>query len=150
MARLLYADADQIIFYPKKHQAILMGNAHVLQDNTKQLDLTSFMIRKIKHAINHECKTAHGDFFLRQRKNYRIILFQSSKRKNMLLTANHLEKRYGQRTIVHDVSLSIQQGEIVGLLGPIGAGKTTSFYMLLGLVMPTHGQVFLNEEDYHA
>ncbi len=49
------------------------------------------------------------------------------------LVAQHLAKRYGQRTAVADISLSVARGEIIGLLGPNGAGKTTSFYMIVGL-----------------
>lgn len=65
----------------------------------------------------------------------------------MTLKAEHLEKHYGQRIVVHDISLAIKQGEIVGLLGPNGAGKSTTFYLMLGLVLPTHGHVYLDEED---
>lgn len=58
-----------------------------------------------------------------------------------------LVKTYGRRTVVNHVSVSVKQGEIVGLLGPNGAGKTTSFYMVVGLIKPDEGQVFLNQED---
>ena len=54
----------------------------------------------------------------------------------MILRATHLQKIYGPRTVVGDVSIEVNQGEIVGLLGPNGAGKTTSFYMIVGLVKP--------------
>jgi len=60
---------------------------------------------------------------------------------------NDLVKRYGGRTVVNHVSVEVQQGEIVGLLGRNGAGKTTSFYMVVGLIKPDEGQVFLNEEN---
>lgn len=56
-----------------------------------------------------------------------------------------LVKRYGGRTVVNHVSARVEQGEIVGLLGPNGAGKTTSFYMVVGLVKPDEGNVYLNE-----
>ena len=56
-----------------------------------------------------------------------------------------LVKTYKNRTVVNHVSISVQQGEIVGLLGPNGAGKTTSFYMVVGLIKPDKGDVFLNE-----
>jgi lipopolysaccharide export system ATP-binding protein len=56
-------------------------------------------------------------------------------------------KSYGGRTVVKDVSLSVSRGEIVGLLGPNGAGKTTSFYMIVGLVKPDRGHVFLDSKD---
>ena len=56
-----------------------------------------------------------------------------------------LVKKYGKRTVVNNVSFEVQRGEIVGLLGPNGAGKTTSFYMVVGLVKPDHGEVYLND-----
>lgn len=56
-----------------------------------------------------------------------------------------LVKRYRNRTVVNDVSIEVRQGEIVGLLGPNGAGKTTSFYMVVGLIKPDEGEVFLDE-----
>jgi len=65
----------------------------------------------------------------------------------MILRAEHLLKKYKQRTVVNDVSFEVAQGEIVGLLGPNGAGKTTSFYMIVGLIKPNEGRIFLNEED---
>ena len=63
------------------------------------------------------------------------------------LSAQHLCKRYGQKEVVHEVSVAMQQGEIVGLLGPNGAGKTTSFYMITGIIKPTSGQVLLNGQE---
>lgn len=63
------------------------------------------------------------------------------------LTAEHLQKRYKSRTVVHDVSLHVDSGEIVGLLGPNGAGKTTSFYMIVGLVGLNGGKVTLDKQD---
>jgi lipopolysaccharide export system ATP-binding protein len=65
----------------------------------------------------------------------------------MILKAEHLVKKYRQRTVVNDVSFHVSQGEIVGLLGPNGAGKTTSFYMIVGLIKPNEGHVYLGEED---
>src|ERR1700684_2678729 len=65
----------------------------------------------------------------------------------MILRADNLLKKYKQRTVVNDVSFNVSQGEIVGLLGPNGAGKTTSFYMVVGLVKPDDGEVFLDTED---
>ena len=62
------------------------------------------------------------------------------------IKAEHLIKRYSKRTVVNDVSLELNQGEIVGLLGPNGAGKTTSFYMMVGMVKPSEGNVFLNDK----
>lgn len=65
----------------------------------------------------------------------------------MILRADHLIKKYKQRTVVNDVSFSVSQGEIVGLLGPNGAGKTTSFYMIVGLIKPNEGTIYLDDED---
>jgi lipopolysaccharide export system ATP-binding protein len=63
------------------------------------------------------------------------------------LRAEHLIKTYKKRTVVNDVSFNVKQGEIVGLLGPNGAGKTTSFYMIVGLIKPNSGKIFLQDED---
>lgn len=65
----------------------------------------------------------------------------------MILRAEHLVKKYKARTVVNDVSVHVRQGEIVGLLGPNGAGKTTSFYMMVGLIKPNQGKIFLDEEE---
>ena len=63
------------------------------------------------------------------------------------LRTEHLFKKYGKRTVVNDVSIHLEQGEIVGLLGPNGAGKTTTFYMTVGLITANSGKIFLNEQD---
>ena len=63
------------------------------------------------------------------------------------LRTEHLVKKYGKRTVVDDVSIELEQGEIVGLLGPNGAGKTTTFYMTTGLVAANNGRIFLNDQD---
>lgn len=65
----------------------------------------------------------------------------------MNLRAEHLIKKYKQRTVVNDVSFDVSQGEIVGLLGPNGAGKTTSFYMIVGLIKPNEGKIFLDDAE---
>ena len=65
----------------------------------------------------------------------------------MKLRAEKIVKTYRDRTVVKGVSLEVNQGEIVGLLGPNGAGKTTSFYMIVGLVKPSSGSVYLDEEN---
>lgn len=65
----------------------------------------------------------------------------------MRLYTEGLVKRYKNRTVVKGVSISVEQGEIVGLLGPNGAGKTTSFYMIVGLVTPNAGKIFLDDVD---
>lgn len=68
----------------------------------------------------------------------------------MKLYCQHLVKKYGKRTVVKDVSIEVEQGEIVGLLGPNGAGKTTSFYMITGLIKPNGGKIFLDDEEITA
>lgn len=65
----------------------------------------------------------------------------------MKLRAENLVKKYKQRTVVNHVSVEVSQGEIVGLLGPNGAGKTTSFYMIVGLIKPNEGEIFLDSEN---
>ncbi len=63
----------------------------------------------------------------------------------MLLRSEKLVKKYGKRTVVKQVSIQVKQGEIVGLLGPNGAGKTTNFYMIVGLIKPDSGRIFLDD-----
>jgi len=65
---------------------------------------------------------------------------------NMRLRAENLVKQYKKRKVVNEMSLEVEQGEIVGLLGPNGAGKTTTFYMVVGLVQPDSGEVYLDDE----
>ena len=65
----------------------------------------------------------------------------------MKLWTQHLIKKYKQRTVVDDVSVQLEQGQIVGLLGPNGAGKTTTFYMIVGLIKPFSGKVFLEDRE---
>jgi lipopolysaccharide export system ATP-binding protein len=65
----------------------------------------------------------------------------------MILKAENIQKTYGSRKVVKGISLEVQQGEIIGLLGPNGAGKTTSFYMIVGMIKPNGGNIFLNDED---
>ena len=63
------------------------------------------------------------------------------------LRAVGLNKKYGSRTVVHDVSLSLKSGEVAGLLGPNGAGKTTSFYMIVGLIAADGGEIFIDDQN---
>lgn len=65
----------------------------------------------------------------------------------MRLRSDNLVKKYRQRTVVKQVSVEVNQGEIVGLLGPNGAGKTTTFYMIVGLIKPFAGHVYLDDKD---
>jgi lipopolysaccharide export system ATP-binding protein len=69
------------------------------------------------------------------------------KNSHQRLRAEGLYKKYGKRMVVSDVSLDVKKGEIVGLLGPNGAGKTTTFYMITGMIKPTRGRIFLDDEE---
>jgi lipopolysaccharide export system ATP-binding protein len=66
---------------------------------------------------------------------------------SLTIHTKDLVKSYSNRTVVDHVSVNVKQGEIVGLLGPNGAGKTTTFYMVVGLIKPDEGQVYLDEQD---
>ncbi len=68
----------------------------------------------------------------------------------MILRGKNLVKKYKKRTVVDHISVDVSQGEIVGLLGPNGAGKTTSFYMIVGLIKPNEGKIFLDQEEITA
>ncbi len=65
----------------------------------------------------------------------------------MKLATENLVKSYSKRTVVDQVSIDLNQGEVVGLMGPNGAGKTTTFYMVVGLIRPQQGRIILNDED---
>jgi lipopolysaccharide export system ATP-binding protein len=65
----------------------------------------------------------------------------------MILRADNIMKMYGNRKVVKNISLQVQQGEIIGLLGPNGAGKTTSFYMIVGMIKPNEGKIFLDNVE---
>lgn len=65
----------------------------------------------------------------------------------MVLRSENLVKKYKNRTVANNVSVEVKQGEIVGLLGPNGAGKTTSFYMIVGMVKPNSGKIFLDDRE---
>ena len=65
----------------------------------------------------------------------------------MILRSEELLKKYGSRVVANRVSVKVEQGEIVGLLGPNGAGKTTTFYMIVGLIKPNEGHIYLNDRD---
>ena len=65
----------------------------------------------------------------------------------MILRAENIMKMYGNRTVVKSISLEVQQGDIIGLLGPNGAGKTTSFYMIVGMIKPNEGKIFLDDSE---
>ena len=67
--------------------------------------------------------------------------------KKNILSVKGLGRRYGKRMVVKDIDLYVNRGEVVGLLGPNGAGKTTTFYMITGMITPTIGDVFLDEEN---
>jgi lipopolysaccharide export system ATP-binding protein len=65
----------------------------------------------------------------------------------MKLRAEKLVKKYNKRTVVNNVCIEVDRGEIIGLLGPNGAGKTTSFYMIVGLIQPLSGKIFIDDEE---
>ncbi len=65
----------------------------------------------------------------------------------MILRTENLVKKYKSRTVAKNVTVDVKQGEIVGLLGPNGAGKTTSFYMIVGMIKPNEGRIFLDDKD---
>jgi len=65
----------------------------------------------------------------------------------MILRAENIAKNYNGRQVVKEISLEVKQGEIIGLLGPNGAGKTTSFYMIVGMIKPNGGNIYLNNEE---
>ncbi|MDO3695146.1 LPS export ABC transporter ATP-binding protein [Wenyingzhuangia sp. chi5] len=65
----------------------------------------------------------------------------------MILRADNIQKIYGSRKVVKGISLQVEQGEIIGLLGPNGAGKTTSFYMIVGMVKPNEGHIYLDDKE---
>lgn len=65
----------------------------------------------------------------------------------MILRADNIQKIYGSRKVVQGISLEVSQGEIVGLLGPNGAGKTTSFYMIVGMIKPNDGHIYLDDQE---
>ena len=64
----------------------------------------------------------------------------------MILRAENIKKRYGNKYVVNGISLEVEQGQIVGLLGPNGAGKTTSFYMIVGMIKPNDGEIYLDNQ----
>ncbi len=79
---------------------------------------------------------------------FKKYLPSSTKLSNMsILKTDNIMKKYGNRTVVQNVSIQVEQGEIVGLLGPNGAGKTTSFYMVMGLINPDGGNIFLDDRN---
>jgi len=65
----------------------------------------------------------------------------------MILRAENIMKMYGNRKVVKNISLEVQQGDIIGLLGPNGAGKTTSFYMIVGMIKPNEGKIYLDDTE---
>lgn len=79
--------------------------------------------------------------------NFSNLIFVKNQALNLSINTKELCKTYRNRTVVNQVSIEVKQGEIVGLLGPNGAGKTTTFYMVVGLIKPDEGEVFLGEEN---
>jgi len=75
------------------------------------------------------------------------MIESSAQNKRSVLRSDNLIKRYKKRTVVNEVTVQVRQGEIVGLLGPNGAGKTTTFYMIVGMVKPNGGKVFIDDAE---
>ena len=75
-----------------------------------------------------------------------FLTLRKKKRLDLIIHTKDLIKQYRNRTVVNHVSIDVKQGEIVGLLGPNGAGKTTTFYMVVGLIQPDEGEVYLNDQ----
>ena len=71
----------------------------------------------------------------------------NSMTQNLILRSENLKKIYKKRSVVNKVSVQVEQGEVVGLLGPNGAGKTTTFYMIVGMIKPNEGKVFLDDSE---
>jgi lipopolysaccharide export system ATP-binding protein len=71
----------------------------------------------------------------------------NSMAQNLILRSENLKKIYKKRSVVNKVSVQVEQGEVVGLLGPNGAGKTTTFYMIVGMIKPNEGKVFLENSE---
>ncbi len=74
-------------------------------------------------------------------------LISTINNKEMILRSENLLKKYGSRIVANNVSVQVEQGEIVGLLGPNGAGKTTTFYMIVGLIKPNEGHIYLENTE---
>ena len=115
-----------------------------------QLDEQPALVFAVRHSGIGEfdklvavgwCEWCHNRFCF----DYNVTIFAPILFPKMKLIAEHLVKRYGSRTVVKDVSFQAEKGEIVGLLGPNGAGKTTSFYMIVGLITPNGGNIYLDD-----
>ncbi|MBR6674244.1 MAG: LPS export ABC transporter ATP-binding protein [Mailhella sp.] len=131
--------AEKATFFAQKNILVLEGDP-VLNDGEN-----SIRGSVIRYFMNENRSMVEGS----SKKRVHAV-FSSEKKENSMgsiLSAQHLRKRYGQKEVVHEVSVSMQQGEIVGLLGPNGAGKTTSFYMITGIIKPTSGEVTLDGQD---
>lgn len=98
-------------------------------------------------TLNIQKRTSNlkPDFHFNESTLPATAIFAQSNTVSIRIHTTDLLKRYGTRTVVNHVSVEVSQGEIVGLLGPNGAGKTTSFYMVVGLIKPDEGEVFLND-----
>jgi lipopolysaccharide export system ATP-binding protein len=104
-----------------------------------------FKQKKITGIWSQEC--VKRGVSLTVKASITLLLLQTLSILSLIIHTSNLIKSYRNRTVVNHVSVDVKQGEIVGLLGPNGAGKTTTFYMVVGLIKPDEGRVYLNEED---
>jgi lipopolysaccharide export system ATP-binding protein len=104
-----------------------------------------------KKNVTHPKKIRRMPSSVSQSRTPRIVaptpLRPPASQETAILRTKSLVKRYKKRTVVNDVTIDVQQGEIVGLLGPNGAGKTTTFYMVVGMIKPNGGRVFIDSSE---
>lgn len=113
--------------------------------------INNFFTKEQKHGLN---LNAHAGMLLKIEKRVFVAFGKCLLLRSISLISNHMRlytenliKKYKTRTVVKGASVEVSQGEIVGLLGPNGAGKTTTFYMIVGLVKPNAGKIFLDDAD---
>lgn len=108
-------------------------------------------LRALHDKLNGYIKKTQNDFTINDSPlptiDYPISTLPYFYPMSIRIHTQDLVKRYGKRTVVNHASVEVKQGEIVGLLGPNGAGKTTTFYMVVGLIKPDEGAVYLDDED---
>jgi len=111
------------------------------------INILKYLIFAAKIIINYELCIMNYELFVTLHPIMEELNKDITTEERLVLRTEGLVKRYGNRTVVNNVSFDVKQGEIVGLLGPNGAGKTTSFYMTTGLIVPNGGHIFLGDEE---